>query len=183
MRFKLLGIMAGGLMLALTPAAASAAEIDCISERTPAPLKTEVDKIAVQVVTNSEGTPGGEAKIAQMLDPALQACTKQYRWNPAKAKAGMDYAIISLFRDVLRRNLTSANIPLAAVDKVVAGNPALFAAPAGAPDPTEADYDKFIADARAAGLPLDDKAQLDLLLTYFGSVTVGRKVQLEFEAA
>ncbi|MEZ0243130.1 MAG: hypothetical protein ACAH11_07115 [Sphingomonas sp.] len=181
MRIKLLGI-AGGLMLAFAPAAASAAEIDCISERTPAPVTAEVEKIAAQIVTDSDGTPGGERMIAEKLDGALKACTAQYRWSDAKAKSAMDYAIVALFRSVLRRNLSAANISLPAVDKVVAANPAVFNAPAGA-KPSDAQYDKFIADARAAGLPLEDEKLLDMLLTYFGSVTVAHKVQLEFEGA
>src|SRR6478752_6669798 len=107
MRFKLLGIMAGGLMLALTPAAASAAEIDCIIERTPAPLKAQVDAIAVQIVADSQGTPNGEGSIAEKLGAARESCAKTYRWSEPKGKAAMDYAIATLLRGVLARDLAT----------------------------------------------------------------------------
>jgi len=183
MRFKLLGIMVGGLMLALTPAAASAAEIDCIVERTPAPLKAEVDAIAVNIVADSQGTPGGEATIATKLVAQRDACAKAYRWSDAKAKAATDYAIATLLRGVLVRNLATNNISKATVDRVIAANAALFDPQAGAPDPTDEQRAKVVTDARAAGLPLDDPKKADLIFTYFGAVAVSNQIRHEFEGA
>lgn len=182
MRFKLLGIAAGGLMLALAPAAASAAEIDCIVERTPAPLRAEVDAIAVKIVADSGGTPGGESAIADKLDAQLKACTTTYRWSAAKGKAGMDYAIATLLRGVLLRNMAGKGISMPAVERVIAANPAVFK-PAPGSMPTDAQRDKILADTRAAGLPIDNPELADLIFTYFGAVAVTNQIANEFNAA
>ena len=183
MRFKLLGIMAGGLMLALTPAAASAAEIDCIIERTPAPLKAQVDAIAVQIIADSEGTPGGETSIAEKLGGPRDSCTKTYRWSDAKGKAATDYAIATLLHAVLTRNLAANNISQAAADSVIAANPTLFDPQPGAPNVSDAQRLKVMDDARKAGLPMDDSKKADLILTYFGAVAVSNQIRREFEGA
>ena len=182
MRVKLLGLAAGGLMLALSPAAASAAEIDCVIERTPAPLKAEVDGIAARIVADSAGTPGGERSIAEKLDGQLKSCTATHRWSATKGKAAMNYAIATLLRGVLGREMTAKGISLSAVDGVIAANPAVFKAGPGA-NPTDEQRNKILADSRAAGLPIEDPQLANLVFTYFGAVAVLGQIANEFNAA
>lgn len=181
MRFKLRGIVGAGLMAVMTPAAAYAAEIDCIVERTPAPLKAEVEALAGSIVM--ESAPGGEASIAAKLDAQLKSCTATHRWSAAKGKAAMDYAIATLLTQSLRQNLARRGVSLAAIDGVIAANAAVFNPPIGTATATQEQATKVITDATAAGLTIDESETGNLVMTYFGAIAVCNQIKREFEAA
>lgn len=174
-----------GLMLALAApvSAARAAEIDCIIERTPAPLKAELEKIAVRIVLDSSAIPGGEAEISDRLASQRDACAATHRWSDGKAKVAMDYAIATLLRGVLRSELARRNVSLSAVDGVIAANPAVFNPAIGETSANEQQANKVIADALAAGLPVDQSEASQMLMTYFGAVAISNQIALEFDAA
>lgn len=179
------------LFLAVAPNFAHAAgateiattEIDCIIDRTPAPLKSEVEGIAAKVIADSDATPGGETMIANKLDAQLKSCVATHHWGSAKSQAAMDYAVATLLATALKRQLAEKQVSVPALDRVVTANPAVFAPKRGEPAASEEQRQKVLADARAAGLPIDTPGLDDLILSYLGSVAVRAEIVNEFEGA
>lgn len=161
-----------GLMFALAApvSAARAAEIDCGIEQIGPQLRPDVDAMVGRVLHDDNYRPTGEDDdISVKLTEAVNGCAERLHWSETQSEAALRYTVLRLTRDRAAFELRALGVATPLLQKIVAANPGLFTA---VPESRDDARDKLVADARAAGIPMDKPEVEMLVLAYFGAETL-----------